>query len=202
MKHILAALVMGTCLSQPVVAADSNGDFAIRGAGRLSCEELLDAYAKMDQTRLAIFATWVEGYVTGQNQLQPTTFDALPWQTTELVMALARQACNQRGKDTVFMDVIGRLVAEMRPLRLPEQSEMIALNSGDAVQVHYRTTIERVRARLESLGYSFNQDNLIGSEAMAELTRIVTAYQQDKNLPVSGQLDQNTLLSLFVRPAE
>lgn len=202
MKKLICALTIAAQLAHPAVAADTNGDFAIRGAGRISCAEVIDSLATKDQQRLTILATWVEGYITAQNQLQNATFDATPWQTTELIMALAGQACQQRGNDTLFMDVIGRLVSEMRPLRLAERSELVTLNFGDAAQVHYQTTVERARARLEVLGYTFTQDGILGPAALDELSNNISQYQETTGLPVSGQLDQNTLLSLFVQPAQ
>ena len=183
-------------------AADGNGDFAIRGAGRLTCEQLGAALAARDATQLTIFATWVEGYITAANQFQDATFDATPWQTTELILALSGQACAERGQETTFMDIIGRLIAEMRPIRLAEKSGLVRIGDENAVQVHYRETVERVRARLIALGYEFEQPSIIGEKAMDEMSANLRAYQAKEKLPQSGRLDQHTLLNLFVRPSK
>jgi len=179
-------------------AADSNGDFAIRGVGRFSCTELLDALEKKDE-RLRYFGTWLDGYLSATNQLSPNTFDATPWQTTELMLALLGRACAQR-PDVNFMAVVGRLASEMRPLRLTEKSDVIRLSGFETAQVHYRAVIERVRARLLQLGYSFENTLLADDAAFRELRKQVRDFQQNNKLPPTGNLDQHTLLSLFVLP--
>lgn len=181
-----------------VQAADVNGEFSVRGAGRFSCVELLDGLEKKDQ-RLTIFATWLDGYLTANNQLFDETFDMTPWQTTELLLAMAGRSCAAR-KDANFMDVIGRLIAEMRPLRLRKNTGIMRIASADKVQVHYKETVERVRARLVQLGYEFSTDSVAGQIAHAEMERNLLDFQKQSGLPPSGEMDQHTLLNLFVRP--
>lgn len=205
MKHHLfcaiglaGGLVAG--LGLPTMAADAKGDFSVRGAGRLSCAELTDALAKKDATRLTIFGAWLEGYITANSQLLPNTFDATPWQTTELLLALSGQSCANRGPETQFMDVVGRLIAEMRPIRLAERSGLVRMTQDESVQVHYRVVVERARDRLVELGYQFSSDTVMGAKALDELTENLKLYQEKTKLPQSGRLDQHTLLNLFVRP--
>lgn len=195
---LAGGLIAGTAL--PTIAADAKGDFAVRGAGRLSCAELTDALAKKDATRLTIFGAWLEGYITANSQLLPNTFDATPWQTTELLLALSGQSCANRGPETQIMDVVGRLIAEMQPIRLAERSGLLRMSHGDAVQVHYRAVIERARDRLKALGYEFTSDEMTGKKALDELTANLKRYQTENKLQPSGRLDQHTLLNLFVRP--
>lgn len=204
--HLICAVALAgglvTGLGLPAIAADSKGDFAVRGAGRLTCAELTDALAKKDATRLTIFGAWLEGYITANSQLLPNTFDATPWQTTELLLALSGQACANRGPKTQFMDVVGRLIAEMRPIRLAERSGLVRLSQEESVQVHYRVVVERARARLVELGYEFTTDTVMGAKAMDELVANLKQYQEKTKLPPSGRLDQHTLLNLFVRPQQ
>lgn len=202
--HLICAFVIAGGLvagpGAPAIAADAKGDFAVRGAGRLTCAELTDALAKKDATRLTIFGAWLEGYITANSQLLPNTFDATPWQTTELLLALSGQSCANRGAKTQFMDIVGRLIAEMRPIRLAERSGLVRMTQDDSVQVHYRVVVERARNRLEELGYQFTGDTVMGAKALDELTENLKRYQEKARLPQSGRLDQHTLLNLFVRP--
>ena len=70
-RFSLAIFLLATVWTGAAVAADSNGDFAIRGVGRFSCKELLDALEKKDE-RLRFFGTWLDGYLSATNQLSPT----------------------------------------------------------------------------------------------------------------------------------
>ena len=195
-----AAFALLAALPTHGFAADAKGDFAVRGAGRLACSELVDALETKDQ-RLTIFATWLEGYVTAANQFSDATFDSAPWQTTELLIALAGRSCAARANANV-MDVVGRLIAEMRPLRLRERSPLVKIARPDEAQVHYRETVERVRARLIELGYEFETTSIIGEKPQNEMEAHLLDFQKQNGLPPSGRLDQHTLLNLFVRPSE
>ena len=198
-RGIFAALAVSAVLSNPVSAADKDGDFAIRGVGRISCAELLDALDKKDKQRLTLFGTWLEGYISATNQLSDNTFDITPWQTTELLLALLGRACAQDSEKN-FMAVVGRLIAEMRPLSLVEQSQVVKLQTASTVQVQYREIVERVRRRLTDLGYEFTTSSVLGEKSLIELREQVLAYQKASKLPPTGDLDQHTLLNLFVVP--
>lgn len=198
-RSILAACLLAGMTAVPAQAADSKGDFAIRGVGRISCQELIDALEKKDQQRLSFFGTWLEGYITAANQFSENTFDVTPWQTTELLLALLGRGCAQN-PDRNFMAMSGRLIAEMRPLRLTEQSAILKLQTAESVQTQYKEIVERVRRRLEELGYTFQVDGIIGENALNELRANVLAYQKASKLPPTGDLDQHTLLNLFVVP--
>lgn len=202
MKISLRSALVAAAVAAPLptIAADANGDFAVRGAGRIACAELQDALQAKDQQRLTIFATWIDGYVTALSQTGEDTFDAAPWMTTELLLALAGQSCANR-PDADVMAVVGRLMAELRPIRLAERSPLLKIDEGDAATVLYRETVERARARLEALGYGFETEGVVGRAAHEELRKNLLAYQEASGLPPSGRLDQHTLLNLFVRPA-
>lgn len=179
-------------------ASDANGDFSIRGAGRISCAELLGGLEAKDK-RLSVFAHWLEGYITASNQHLGDTFDVTPWQTTELLLALAGRSCAATPEKN-FMDVVGRLIAQFRPLRVQEKSALVQLRTGESVQVHYRVVVERARTRLIELGHLFETQGLEGQAQSAEMRRNLLAFQKTVGLPPSGRLDQQTLLNLFVTP--
>lgn len=195
------ALAFVICIaggSEVARAADANGAFSIRGAGRISCEELLAGLEAKDK-RLNVFAHWLEGYITASNQLMGDTFDVTPWQTTELLLALAGRSCAAT-PDKNFMDVVGRLIAQFRPLRVQEKSALVQIRAGESVQVHYRVVVERARTRLIQLGHAFESQGIEGQASSAEMRRNLIAYQNTVGLPPSGRLDQQTLLNLFVTP--
>lgn len=173
-------------------AADSKGDFAIRGLGRFACPQLLEAMEAKD-ARLNVFGAWVDGYISALNQQSPGTFDAAPWQTTELIVSLAGRRCAAEA-DANFHTIVGRILAEMRPLRLVERSDVVALRSGERVSPLYAEIVNRAKLRLTELGHrgADDDDQMLGAS--------IRAFQADKNLPQTGLLDQQTLLNLFVRP--
>ena len=61
---VLSALFIFSSL---IYAADVDGKFAVKGAGRKSCESFLQAKASGSNDYL-LYAGWVEGFISSYNQ--------------------------------------------------------------------------------------------------------------------------------------
>ena len=85
---------MSSCWRLPANAADAKGGFAVEGAGRSPARPFLKAKANGGND-LAIFAGWVDGYLTGANQHAPQTYDFTPWQTVGLLIAALANHCEK-----------------------------------------------------------------------------------------------------------
>ena len=85
----------------------------MEGAGAQSCETFLKAKANGGND-LAIFAGWVDGYLTGANQHAPQTYDFTPWQTVGLLIAALANHCEKEPKRP-FIVAVNNMLAALRP---------------------------------------------------------------------------------------
>ncbi len=178
--------------ASPAVAADSKGQFAIKGTGLAQCAELLKAFETKDRT-LSEFGGYITGYLTAMNRMQPDTFDLAPWQSTEfLALALANYCAKK--PETQFFQAIGLMMKSLEQDRLTERSEPIVLKDGDQEAPIYQEVLRRVQNRLKALGYyDGGVDGLFGPQTKAAVQKM----QKDKGVAETGFLDQNTLKLMF-----
>jgi len=104
LKTIAAALVVFVPLTAQ--AADSQGRFATKGAGRVACSEHLKAAA--DRTEVfPRFLGWLEGYVSAINQFTPDTYDITPFVDMQ-IMANAVETNSARSRTRISRKWPGR----------------------------------------------------------------------------------------------
>lgn len=176
-------------------AADSNGEFAIKGAGVQTCGGLVTAWDENSRD-LSLYLGWMDGYLTGMNQHQPDTFDIAPWQNSLTLLGLTKRLCDQSDESTLIIDAFNRLMADFHPARLSEKSDAVGLQSDDQAVVLYTEIVIRMQRRLAALGFDpVTRDGTLDSPTLDALK----AYQIDRGLEQTGLPDQNTLFSLFVQ---
>ncbi|MFT5923157.1 MAG: hypothetical protein ACI9LE_000131 [Paraglaciecola sp.] len=61
---------------------DRNGKYAIKGVGNASCDKYVKI-TKSDVPQKLLFAGWINGYMTIQNQHLKDTFDIVSWENIE-----------------------------------------------------------------------------------------------------------------------
>ena len=104
--HTLAGIV--ACLASCVAcAADSEGNYAIWGAGGRSCHQFTQAQA--DATTLAPFRDYLMGYLTAFNTLTPDTYDAVGGESLETTLAWLDDYCSAHKMDS-FERAMGQLL--------------------------------------------------------------------------------------------
>jgi hypothetical protein len=200
MKNLL--LVLALLAPGLTWAMDAAGNFAIKGAGATSCAQYTQALD--DKAReIYLFAGWIDGYLTGVNQLQRETFDVAPWQTTELLAQLLANYCRQR-PEAQFMLAATHLLQSMYPVRLETSSELVKTENGTDVAFVYKAVLQQVQEALNERGYDVAADGAFGPQTQQALK----AFQRENDIPaVTGLPDQQTLMLLlrdssFVNPAE
>lgn len=188
----LAGLLLAACLAGETWAVDAKGDFAVDGGGGRSCATFTQV-AKKRNTDYFLFAGWVEGYVTANNQYAKDTYDYTPWQTTELLLAALGQYCEKNPKESFIVAVNG-MIGALKPNRLQTKSEVIMVQTDKGGVALYKATIEAIQQRLtdEKL-YSGARDGVF-SPALKEAVR---SFQVKSSLPANGLPDQLTLNKLF-----
>jgi hypothetical protein len=182
------ALLIGTGAQ----AADSEGRFAVKGAGISECSRYVEEWEKKSEVFYA-YGGWIEGYITATNQYLPETYDIAPWETTTLLAALLAEHC-KKAPELPFIHAVRAMIAAIRDERLQESSVLIMAESGDRGVRLYREIIRRLQAGLKDAGlYAGEADGLYNEATRGAITR----YQEQEGLEQSGLPDQPTLNKLL-----
>ncbi len=176
-------------------AADDNGKFAIRGAGLQTCSGAVNAF-DTSSPDLALYAGWIDGYLTGVNQFREDTFEMAPWQTANTLLALTVEVCRNEADDVKFMAVFVRLLRDFSAARLRAETPLTGVFRGSQRLALYATTIEAVERTLLELGHDPGEVDGVFTE---ETSDALVAFQTDRQIQTTGLPDQQTLFALFVR---
>lgn len=209
MKTVLGVLLLG--LTTLTFAADEDGKFAAKGAGRKSCEAYLMA---KDNAQLSaqkptgenakehslndfrLYAGWLEGYITAYNQFQSGNYDITPWQTTELLMVLLARHCKDN-PETRILSATNGLIQALFPARLQAESQVMEVTLLQHKSYYYTEIIFQVKKRLTQLGL-YSGDVTQSTYATPEI-QAMRAFQKKHGLPETGVPDQRSLTHLFLR---
>ena len=82
-------------------AIDKNGKFAIKGVGNTSCGSYRSMIETNDSQKY-LFAGWLNGYITAQNQHWPETFDVTSWENIETLSNYVYHYCGENKKLSYF----------------------------------------------------------------------------------------------------
>lgn len=189
---ISAALLALLCLGSVVQSADTEGQYAVRGAGLINCALFVEARSARDDAYL-VTAGWVDGYITGINQHAPDTYDVLSYESTELLMALLDQHCQEHPNDPVF-GVLNRLFAELREGRLTAKSEKVPVAVGEREGRHYVALIERVQQKLRDGGFF---EGPVNGDFSPQTVEAIKRFQESVDFTATGFPDQKTLWRLL-----
>lgn len=187
MSQIAAACL----IAAPLWAADADGNFAVDGAGRAPCGDLVAALKESNGPAVAAYAGWVDGFLTAMNVSRDDTFDLTPWQTTTLTVSKLSAFC-EANPDMPLVNAVGRYMSTLQPNRLIKGSDLVRVSVGETAVFLYPETLTRMADALAAAGYSV-PDGPFG-EGHAFTLR---AYQTDKGLSPTGLPDQPTLNALF-----
>ena len=188
--HLLLALA--AALPGSALAADAEGQFALRGAALVPCS----LYAQEHEARgdvYKIVASWVDGYVTGINQYLDDNYDLLPFETTELILEIVDRHCQTHPNDPVF-GVVNGLFEKLKKQRLAHRSEKITVAKGGFQDRLYVELVKRVQSRLSKAGlYKGTVDGSFNEET----SHAIAAYQESIGFQPTGFPDQATLWRLL-----
>lgn len=172
--------------------ADEEGQYAIRGAGLISCALYTRERATQGDVYL-VAAAWVDGYITGINQYSPQTYDLMSFESTELLMAVLDDHCKANPADPVF-GALTNLFKKLWPDRLTGRSDKATIAIGEKEARHYVELIERVQKRLQAEGF---YTGTISGEYSAKTLEAVKQFQESIGFDSTGFPDQLTLWRLL-----
>lgn len=180
--------------SAQLCAADAQGKFAVKGAGKRACSHFVQA-AEQKGTDYYLYGGWLEGYLSSYNSHQVKNYDSTPWQTTELLLTLLQRHC-AKNPEVKFLSAVNGLLKTFYPIRLESENQLVKINVNGAETYFYKDILLRAKARLKKLGY-------ITGDIMADFDKedisAFEKYQKDIGVSITGMPDQNTLLSLFLK---
>lgn len=192
-KLTMAILAAALLQATPSGAADADGKFALEGGGAAACSKFVAA-AEAKAPEMALFSGWVDGYFSAINQIEKTTYDITPWQTTELTLVLLTTWCKEHPKEQ-FGLAVNRLANALMADRLTTFSATTMIGTAASATPIYEEVLLRTNRALVQKGY-------LKGEADAKYSPQVKAalekFQKDRKIKVSGLPDQRTLYALFV----
>jgi hypothetical protein len=174
------------------IAADSKGQFAMKGAGFLSCQVFAAEREKRSDVYYLI-GGWIEGFVTAHNRYATDTFDITAFESTEMLLTVMQNHCKDHPDDRLF-PVLNSMLLQLQPDRLKSESERVTVTSGERKALLYVETIRRIQENLKKRGlYKGAVDGKFTGPSEAALM----AFQSDAGLEKTGFPDQVTLWRLF-----
>lgn len=188
----LAIAVGAMLVAAPGHAASTTGEFAAKGAGRMTCAAFVDAKTR-NLPEFGQYVAFVEGYVTAANRYEPNTYDLAPWHNAGAFGAILEQHCQANAADTLAVVAL-RLVDAFNQIRLVEASPLIEVKEGEARAVLYVSILKRAQAELKKQGFlTIEPDGAFNPETKAALQ----AFQTKVNLSPTGVPDGATLWFLL-----
>lgn len=176
------------------IAADSDGNFAIKGAGLQTCGAFVASF-EARSTDLGLYGGWIDGFLTGQNQYLDGIFDLAAWETTQVLLGLTHSSCSQLPPETRFIDGFAQVMRVLRPNAIPEQTGASTARLGDSAVALYDIVMIRMKASLVERGYI--PGDVESATFTSETAAALKAFQADSGLTESGLPDQQTLYTLF-----
>lgn len=175
-------------------AASADNQFAVKGIGIQTCAEFSKDYEARAQGAF-IFAGWLDGYISAINRTQSGTFDAAPWQSVDVLLALINNHCADRPDERLFA-VVHAMLGFFKEQSLAERSPAVEASAGDKTVTIYKEVLRRAQQKLVEAGvYAGAPDGAYGPKTKAAFE----AFQERNNLPKTGLPDQQTLVRLLTR---
>lgn len=189
----MAAFGAFMVVSDGAVAADVDGNFAVRGFGSVSCGEFIDIADTGEAEPLLAYASWLQGYLTARNQTTEGTFDTLPVYRPQEMLTLLRAICARNG-DVLLETAANGAVELFAETRSDVASELLILERDGQEAAVRSAVLAQVQERLREGGY-YNSavDGVYGSGSAVA----IAAYQAATGLPETGLPDLATLVELF-----
>lgn len=191
MRNAVLALLLCCCVHSGF-AADENNTFAIRGAGVVTCEVFIKDMVGQSNAAYMI-SGWLDGYVTGVNRHAPDTYDALSFETTQLVVRLVENHCKTHSADHLFA-VVNALLARLHDDRIRTRSPLVRVKAGELETAIYAEVLQRAQSKLTELGlYEGDPEPEFGDRTRQALA----GFQGKNNLTPTGLPDPVTLWQLL-----
>lgn len=183
----IIALSLGTMQLQ---AADSEGNYAIRGLGSMECSSFLQDF-EADPASGGDYSEWISGYLSAMNRVSEQTFDVSYIASNLEVAELVGRICLTRPEVRVEAALDG-LLELMNSSKVELESDLVRVALSETSVTVRQSVLEEFVGVLVRDGY------LETSRAYDDSVRdAVLVFQEERDLPTTGLPDFNTLVSAF-----
>jgi murein L,D-transpeptidase YcbB/YkuD len=192
----LIAASLGVLLASSAgaaMAADAQGNFAVRGIGSESCKSLNDQVAKKDPNTGMALESWVAGYISSLNRVQGDTFDASPILANAAVAQMVANVC-QRAPTAAVETVTHDIVHALSPARVQKASTNVEAKNATYTVVLRKETLTAIQAELQRQGLSKEAPTGLFTPATVAALK---SFQAAHKLTQTGVPDPATLIALL-----
>lgn len=193
-KTMLLAAGLAALLTSPALAADADGNFAIRGIGGQSCGAIVDAITKDDvatrDTVIMTLSTWLGGYLTYANRVVAERFDVVPFVSDIDVLALVVDRC-EAARDAAFETAASDIIGALAPVGVASRAPIADLESSVTLR---EPTVAALQQALINRGFlNGDADGVVGPMTRAAVER----FNSDKGIEGGDAITIETVLRAF-----
>ncbi len=189
---LLISSIPGTAAAQSQ-PDERTGQFAVEGAGRLSCSTFNQAKDDKGSAEYQRIIGFIEGFLSAANRYEPNTFDLSPWHNAAAFDLILAKHCAEN-PDDIMVSVVQKMVGALRPVRVAQFSPMVEVGSGENRAFVYKTIMKRAQAALRSQGlFNGSEDG----EFSPQMRDALLAFQRKSDLYQTGVPDPATLWTLL-----
>lgn len=192
LKLFRAILSGALVYSSVCFTADESGQFALKGAGFLSCKNYVDERERRSSVYYMI-AGWLDGFVSAHNKYVADTYDILSFESSELLLLVIDNHCQSNPDDRLYA-VVNSILAKLGPDRLLLNSPAVEIAEGERRTVLRRDVIARIQRELAQRGLYLAGIDGVFTDATRSA---IIAFQTDIGLETTGFPDQTTLWRLL-----
>jgi peptidoglycan hydrolase-like protein with peptidoglycan-binding domain len=188
------ALAGAVAVAAPASAADTTGNYAVRGLGTTTCNQFSTA-VDGNTGDLRPYVSWLEGAVTTANRLTPGVFDTVPFNAPGAVAALVLRQCRQQ-PNMLFDAAVRTTMESLQRARVTTNSPWIEMTVGSNRVTLRAETLAAVQSRLGQLGLLATPPDGRFSMATREALK---RFQQIRRLPLTELPDPDTVVALLIQ---
>ncbi|MGD9471046.1 MAG: peptidoglycan-binding protein [Novosphingobium sp.] len=188
-------LAVATGIALPGLARADNGDgqFAVEGSGRATCQQFSAARRDQQSADYRTLIGFVEGYLTAANRYEPETFDLSPWHNEAGFGLILEKHCAEHPEESL-VGSLQKLVIGLRPIRVAQFSKLVEVGDGTNRALVYEAILKRAQAALKRRGLYRGAEDGSFSPALRDA---VKQFQKQQGLTATGVPDPATLWTLL-----
>ena len=198
-KTYLCAIGLSALTATAAFASDAEGKFAVRGIGGQACSVWISiSESPDDATRregIMAFQSWIAGYLSASNRMQPNAYDVVPFLDMINVLAITMNECKAAPTE-LAENTVARVIGAFSASRVVVESPVLMVPDAGAEKPYRQETIKLAQQKLADLGYLGAAPDGVLGPASAEA---LSLYQSENGLTVSGELSVDTMFKLLLQ---
>lgn len=188
----MGLVALALLASVPAAANTAAGDFAVEGVGGATCKQFTAAQKAKGEIFQRMMG-FVDGYLTAANRYEPNTFDLAAWHSDVALSLILGAHCAKFPAESLSTS-LQRLVIGLKPMRVAEKAELVAIENGGKTAKVYPPIVRRAQQALKAKGLYAGPDDSRYSPA---LKAALLKFQANSKLEQTGIPDVATLWTLL-----